>query len=402
MTVYQYSAVDRQRGKVTGTVTADTPRSARDQIRSRGLVVQRLEPSREKSSPGWLEYWLDKRQEPKLVDFVSELATLLAVGIPLIEALDTTTRSYRGRFKTAILELREQVAGGRGLAEAMADRPALFDDLTVNLVETGENAGTLDSSLERLADFKQRFAQLKGRIGTALIYPGIILTLAIGVTLFLMTYVVPRLLTSLEQAGTEVPATTAIVKGISDFLLAYWWLLITGGVLLVGAAALALSHPALRYQWHRFQLKIPILGNILRKQGISRIAIVLGTLLKSGIPFIQALRIARRTSPNLVIRQALEDCERAVTAGGDIAPALERTAVFPPTVLQIFAVGQQSGRLETMLERLAADYDRQVELAAQRLTAALEPLLIILMVVIVGFIAFATVLPMLEAGNVLQ
>jgi type II secretory pathway component PulF len=402
MAVYRYTAVDANLALARSTVVADTPRSARDKLREQGLVVQQIEPATGNEGPGLWQRWLDHRQRGKVVGFVTELSTLLAVGIPLLEALDTVARNYRGRFKAAVLEVRDQVAGGMGLAAAMRQRPKLFDELTINLVEVGENAGTLDESLQRLADFKQRLAQLKGRIGTALIYPAIVLTLAIGVTLFLMTYVVPQLLGSLTRTGQEVPAVTAAVKAISDFLLNWWWLL--GGGLIAALFAIpgALRYGAVRSRVDRLVLKLPVLGNLLRKQAVARIAVIVATLMRSGVEFLQALAIARRTTGNVALRQALSDCEQAVRAGSEIASAMEKTDAFPPTVLQVFAVGQQSGQLEAMLDRLGADYDQQVNLAAQRLTAVLEPLLIIAMVTMVGFIAFATVLPMLEAGHVLQ
>jgi len=414
MAVYQYNAVNVDQRSVTGTITADTAATARRQLRERGLIVQQVGPTSDRASGPAAQAdllvalrrhfgrWLDWRQQNKLVDVVTELSTLLSVGMPLLDALDTTTRMGRGRLKTGLLELRDSVAAGTSLAEAMRQRPALFDDLTINLVDVGEQAGTLDRSLQRLADFKQRMAQLKGRIGTALIYPAIVLTLAVAVSIFLMTYVVPQLLGSLIQSEQQIPTVTVIVKAVSDFLVHQWGLLLGGVVGLVAAAGFALRFQRVRLLWHRGLLKLPVLGNLLRKQAISRMAVIMSTLLQSGVAFIEALRITRRTTQNLAIRQALAECEEAIQGGREIASALERTGVFPPTVLQVFAIGQQSGELETMLDRLAENYDRQVTTAAQRLTAVLEPALILVMVTVVGFIAFATVLPMLEAGNVLQ
>jgi type II secretory pathway component PulF len=213
--------------------------------------------------------------------------------------------------------------------------------------------------------------------------------------------VVPKLLAGLLEAGRPIPWPTRIVKGASDLLVDRWWLI----ALVVVAAATGLGallrSPRGRLGWHALQLRIPLLGEIIRKQAVSRIAIVVSTLMRSGIVFLKAVQIAQRTTPNLVLRRALERCETAVHAGRDIAGALERTHAFPPTVIQVFAVGEQSGRLEEMLDRLATDYDHQVAAISQRLVAVLEPLLIIFMVLLVGLIAFATVLPMLEAGRVL-
>jgi type II secretory pathway component PulF len=189
------------------------------------------------------------------------------------------------------------------------------------------------------------------------------------------------------------------VKATSDFILNWWWLL--GATVLTAATvfALFLRSARGRFAWHRFVLRTPILGDLALKQAIVCLAVVLGTLLRSGVVFVRALQIAQRTTSNLVLRDALARCERAVAAGEDIADALRRTGAFPPLVVQLFAVGESSGKLEDMLERLAAAYDQQVATASQRLAAVLEPALIVVLAVVVLVIVLATVLPILEAGN---
>jgi type II secretory pathway component PulF len=191
-----------------------------------------------------------------------------------------------------------------------------------------------------------------------------------------------------------------VVKGFSDFLIVWWWLLAACGFAVFIGLGAVLRTPRGKLAWHRFVLRVPILGDLVRKQAIVRICVVVGTLLKSGVVFVRAVQIAQRTTSNLVLRQALVECERAINAGGDIGEAIERTGAFPPMVVQVFAVGQQSGRLEEMLDRLAVTYDQQVNTAAARLTAVLEPALIVLLALVVLFIVLATVLPILEAGNV--
>jgi len=315
--------------------------------------------------------------------------------------LGTLERQHRGAFRITIEELRDRISSGRSLAEAMAQAPNVFDELCLSIVEVGEHAGTLEVALLRLAEFKERASQLKGRLGSALLYPALVLTMAVGVSLFLMSYVVPQLLAGLVDAGRPIPLPTRIVKTASDVIREDGWLLALIAVGLIVAAVAAWRRPAIRRRWHGFQLRLPLVGDVIRKQAISRIAIVVATLLRSGVVFVRAIQIAQRGTPNLVLRQALVRCERAVNAGQDIAQALADTEAFPPTVVQIFAVGEQSGRLEDMLDRLALDYDHQVSAMTQRLTTIMEPLLVFIMVLIVGLIAFATVLPMLEAGNVL-
>jgi type II secretory pathway component PulF len=334
--------------------------------------------------------------------FVREVSTLISVGVPLLEALETIAQQHKGRFQTVILLLRDRVAAGASLGQAMREHPGVFDELAVNITEVGEDAGTLDASLARLAEFRERSEQLKSRVATALIYPAIVLAMSVLSSVFLMTFVVPRILQPLVEQGQPLPFPTRVVKSTSDFLLSWGWL--AAACLFAAFLAFAgfLRSTTGRRRWHRFVLSLPLVGELIRKQAIVHISVVLGTLLRSGIVFVRALQIAQRTTTNLVLRDALAACEKAITAGGDIGDAVRRTGAFPPMVVQIFAVGQQSGRLEEMLDKLAETYDQQVNTAAQRLTAILEPLLIILLAVVVLFIVLATVLPILEAGNVLQ
>lgn len=403
MAVFQYIAKPAGAGgaPVQGTITADTPRQARDQLRERGLSVRDLVHQKPTRDRRIVQRYLARRQASKVTELLQEMSTLLAAGIPLLQALDTLTRQHEGRFQRSILLVRDHVAAGGSLTDAMKQQPELFDELCINIVEVGESAGTLDTSLARLVEFRRRAGNLKNKVANALIYPCIVLAVGIAVSVFLMTYVVPNLLSVLLDSGKELPFATVVVKSISDFLIHDWWLLVIGvaGVLL-GWSAVMKSDTG-RRRFHRLQLRLPLLGELIRKQSIARMSLVMSTLLKSDLTFVHAVKIAQRTVKNLVLRDALVECEKAVYAGRDISDALEKTQAFPPLVIQVFAVGQASGRLETMLENLATDYDAQVDVVSGRLTAMLEPIMMILLAVAVGFIAFATILPVMQAGDVL-
>ncbi len=401
MPVFTYKAFDAEESAVSGTLVADTPRQVREQLLDRGLTVQEVVPRQANSagkSTGGLR-WPGRRHSASALTFIRELATLLGAGIPLSDSIETLAKQYMGGFGSTILQLQDRVVSGTGLAEAMREHPAIFDELDVSIAEVGESAGNLDVVLDRLAEFKEKSASLTGKIGTALIYPAIVLVVAIGVSLLLMTFVVPKLLGSLIEAGHPIPLITRIVKTASDVLVGWWWLILLAVIALVATVSVILHSQRGKLAWHRLQLRIPVLGPAIRKQALARIAIVISTLMRSGIVFVKAVEIAERTTRNIVLKDALAKCQQAVNGGADIARALEDTRAFPPMVVQIFSVGQQSGRLEDMLDRLAADYDRQVSTLTQRLTAILEPILILFMVVLVGFIAVATILPMLEAAS---
>jgi len=401
MAVFTYIASAPSAGDTSGTIAADTPRQARDLLRERGLIVSKIEDyTPAKRSP--VRARLGRSSAYHSTMFIRELATLLGVGVPLLEALQTLNGQYRGRFAGTIALLRDRVAAGSSLAAAMREQPAVFDELCVSITSVGEDAGTLETSLERLAEFRERSQQFRGKIANALIYPAIVLSMAVCASLFLMTFVVPRILEPLIEQGQPLPFPTRVVKGASDFVLVWWWALLIAVIVIVGGARTMLKTKGGKRWWHSTMLRLPLLGDLIRKQAIVRMAIVLGTLLKSGIVFVRALQIVQGTTPNVVLRDALVRCERAIGAGGDIGDALRETGAFPPTVVQVFSVGQQSGKLEEMLDRLAAAYDQQVTSAAQRLTAVLEPALIIMLALVVLFIVMATVLPILEAGNAIQ
>ncbi|HVA51071.1 MAG TPA: type II secretion system F family protein [Pirellulales bacterium] len=400
MPVFSYQAIAADKKTTRGTVTADGAKQARDQLRRRGLLVQTIQQTAVAERRAFTLPW-SRRFGSKVTSTIRELATLLGVGIPVTDALDTLAQQQRGAYRTALLILRDRVAAGASLAEAMAEQPDVFDPLCIRMVEVGENSGTLEAVLEQLAGFKERASELKDRVLTALLYPAIVFAVSLAVSLFLMIVVVPMLLTNLLEAGRKLPWPTRVLKAMSDLLVERGW--IPAALLAAGACAMVvcLRTSGGRRTWHRFLLRLPLIGSMARKQTIARIALVLSTLIRSGIVYLKAVEIVVRSTSNVVFREALEQSAKEVGAGIEISTSLERTGVFPPLVVHIFSVGQQSGRLEEMLERLATDYDRQVASSSARLASALEPLLILTLAVFVGFILFATLLPILEAGNVL-
>jgi type II secretory pathway component PulF len=322
--------------------------------------------------------------------------------VPLTEALETLARQHHRGSRIVLEQLRDRVSAGAALASAMAEHSRLFDSMCLQVTRVGEDAGTLEASLARLATHLERSRRMRGKLATAMIYPGLVLGTAVIVTFFLMTFVVPSIIEPLQEMGRPLPLTTRFVKGVSDFTLAWGWVL--GLLALAGGLGLLLAVRTSRGRraWHAFLLRLPLVGELIRKQAIVQVAVTMSTLMKSGIVFVAALQSARGATRNVILAEALERCEQAVTAGNDVGPALEKSRAFGPVVVQVFSVGQQSGRLEEMLDRLAEDYDEEVSAAAQRLTAVLEPAMILVLALIVLTIAMATMLPILEAGNALE
>jgi len=401
MAVFEYKAIDLDATDLSGTLIADSPRQARDVLRDRGLTVTNVRPVRQSSTIGFWQRRRGRHAQGEVIAFIREMATLTRAGIPLLSALKTLADQHRKSFKTVVQDLADQVAAGAGLAEAMGRHSAHFDELCVAIVRVGEETGGMDGALLRLAGFKEKAHRLRSNIATALIYPAVVGTFGLAVSVFLMTYVVPNLLGTLAQTGKDLPAVTRFVKAISDFLLGWWWVLLASAVGVMLAVKALLRSESVRSVVDRIVLGIPVIGELSRKENTSRMAVVMATLLGSGLQFVEAIRITRRVIHNRLFRQAMDDYAAAITAGADVAGPLRTSGVFSPMVVQMLAVGQESGQLEEMLEQLSDAYDREVATAAQRLTAVLEPVLIVFLAVLVGFIAFAIMLPILEISNVL-
>ncbi len=401
MAVFAYEAMEKDASLVAGTIIADTPRQARDQLRQRGLTITQITVCNSGRANGFISRRRGRQSDVQVTAFIRELATLTRAGIPLLDGLETLADQHRGIFRTVIQHLSDDVRGGQSLSEAMRRQGVYFDEFCVNITRVGENTGSIDLALRQLAAFKEKSQRLRGRVVNALLYPLVVCAIGFAVMIFLMTYVVPNLLSTLTQSGKELPALTLAVQSVSRLLIDWWWLLLGG----LSVLALLVRHFSLTEYGGRFMnrctLWLPVVGELLRKELTSRFAVVLSALLRSGLPFIEALQITRRTLRNRVFQQALKQYEMAVNAGRDVAAPLAASGVFSPMVVQMLAVGQQSGQLEEMLEQLAETYDEEVDMATQRLTAVLEPLLIVLLALMVGTVAFATILPILEVSNVL-
>lgn len=396
MPVFQYKALDEKGVVSKGTIRSETPRAARDLLRGQGLQVSHLHEADQQTASRWLS-----PSKATIAQSLSDLAVLLGVGVPLDEALQTLAHQSRGMLKSIWQRVLDDVSSGRSLADTLTEQSAVFDPLTIAMVQVGENAGNLDEILSQLGRFQQRSAAQKGKVINAILYPGIILLVAGVVTLFLMTNVLPSLLENLSDLGKDLPWPTRILQSVSGFLTTYWpWLLGFLGLAVTVFLGLRTS-PAGKMVLDRLWLRLPVVGPMIVKQEISRVALVLSVLLRSGMEFVRAIELAESSTSNAMIRKSMVECREATKRGRDISEALKNQKWMPPVVVQVFAMGQASGRLEELLDKLANDYDQQVETMVNRLSGLIEPVLIVILSVVIGFVVFATFLPILEAGNVL-
>jgi type II secretory pathway component PulF len=327
---------------------------------------------------------------------------MLAAGIPMLESLDTIADQQSGVFRAAILQVRDKVAAGTSLADALADRPDLFDAASVHMVQVGENSGTLDTVLGELAEFKRKQMGLRDSVTTALVYPMFLVAFGLAAAIFLMTWVLPPLLENLQETMDELPWPTRVVRAMSDTMIDHWLAILIAAIVTIALASFVLRTEGGRRWWHRLILKLPLIGSMAIKQNISRISMVIATLTRSGVELTRAVDLAESATGNVIFKEALRQCGSRIAAGQDIADALALSGAFPPLAVRVFSVGQESGKLDEMLFRLSEDYDRQVAVRSARLTALVEPVLILCLAAMVGFLLLATVLPILEAGNVVQ
>jgi len=261
-------------------------------------------------------------------------------------------------------------------------------------------SGSLDMVLDRLADYLQRQAQIRNKVVAALAYPVVMIVVGVVIVLILMTFVVPKVMQVVEQSGQQVPAMTKALRNMAAFLGDYWFFLLAGALAVMLVHRAGMRRSGYRYQVDKYKLKIPVLGELFRKSAVSRFAISMSTLLKSGVPVLEALRIVKDIVNNAVLARVIDTVHKRIIEGTDIATPIKKSGVFPPVVGYMIAVGEQSGQLEEMLDRVAEAYDEEVAVQTQKVTSLLEPLLIVGMALVVGFIVISVMLPILKISDI--
>ncbi|MBI2921084.1 MAG: type II secretion system inner membrane protein GspF [Planctomycetes bacterium] len=408
MPVFTYKAFRENGDTATGVIDADSPREARSKLRNQNLHVTNLETvvqgggaEAQKKRTRWLPKFASRKRQVEIALVTRQLATLLSAGTPLNEALKAVVEQSESTAVQALMrDVRERIGQGASFADALNNHPAYFGDLYVNMVRSGEASGSLDQILSNLADYMHAQNRLAGKIVAALTYPAVMVVVGLGVVTFLLGFVVPRILDVLEKQKIAMPLPTVILVSMTNFLRGYW------PVLLVLLAAswigfkLFTSTEKGRYAWDGFVLRMPILGELFRKQAISRFASTLATLLESGLPVMEALQITERIMGNVVLAEVIAKVRSRVMEGSDISAPLKQSKLFPPVVSYMVAIGEESGELESLLRKVSDSYDEEIELTTQKVTSLIEPLMIVCMAVVVGFVVMAVLLPILDLSNI--
>lgn len=334
--------------------------------------------------------------------FTRQFATMINAGLPMVQCLDILGKQLeKEKFQKIVNTVTTDVEGGTTLAEALGKHPALFTTLYVNMVDAGEAGGILDLILNRLAVYLEKAEALARKVKSALMYPAVVFFVAVGATVFMLVFIIPTFAKMFVDFGGELPLPTKIVMGLSNFLRTKWYLMVA----IIGGAIFAFKRfvatDAGRFKVDQFLLKVPVLGQVIRKSAIARFTRTLGTLVSSGVPILNGLDITARTAGNKVVEQAIFATRESISQGNTISEPLRQCGVFPPMVTQMIGVGEQTGALDEMLEKIANFYDDEVDTAVEALTSVIEPVMIVVMGTLVGGMLIAMYLPMFKLINVI-
>ncbi len=397
MAQFQYRAVDPQGKVVEGTLEAAEVPVVVARLHDRGLIPITIGAARDGAGPRTRRVALPSlasigRRRVKgrdLLVLTQELSALVSSGLPLDRSLATLAElADNPELKRIVTEVLHEVQGGKSLAEALGQHK-VFPPLYVNMVRAGELGGFLEVVLQRLSEYLESAQQLRDEVRSALTYP-VLLTVAMGGSmLVLLVYVLPKFASLFSDIGKALPLQARLILAVSNALRSYWWVLLLAVVGVVGSVQYTIRTPRGRYSWDQWKLRLPLLGNLVRKMEVARLARTLGTLLKSGVPMLQALGTVKEIMGNQVLSRSIGEVEVGVREGAGISEPLGRSGVFPTLAVQMIAVGEETGRLDELLLRVAEHFDREVRVAVQQFTRLLEPVLILVMGVGVGFIVIS-------------
>ncbi len=384
----------------TGEVSVPSKEDARALLRRRRIIANTI---REKPQSGGSRLKFPARgvKTRELVIFTRQFATMVNAGLPLVQCLDILSKQSEGaRFRTIIASVQHDVESGSTLAESLERHPETFDSLFCNMVDAGEAGGILDDILQRLASYLEKAEALRRKVKSAMTYPGVVLAVAVLCTVFMLLFIIPVFARIFTDFGGKLPLPTQIVLDMSNFLKGYWWTLILGIVGIVTAFKRYYRTTSGRMQVDRMLLRLPAVGDVLRKSSIARFTRTLGTMISSGVPILTALDITARTAGNKVIEQAIIATKGSIGEGETIAAPLRESGVFPPMVVQMINVGEETGALDNMLDKIATFYDDEVNVAVDTMTSIIEPIMIVVMGLLVGGMVIAMYLPMFKLINV--
>ncbi|MFW6134308.1 MAG: type II secretion system F family protein [Elusimicrobiota bacterium] len=406
MSEFIYKAKSPSGSIVQGEMDASEQRVVVDRLRDKRMIV--LEVAEKKTNAikdilNKINPFKGRVKSKDLVIFSRQLSTLVSAGVPIVQGLNILVEQIQNPyFKDIVKNMREDIESGTSIADAMSKHPGAFNELFINMIKAGELGGILDVILERMADYLESTSDLKGRVRGALVYPAVVSLVAVGVTTFLMVVIIPTFANIFAEFGAELPLPTKVLIGVSDLLRKYILFLFVGGVVLVFGIKQFYKTDKGSRKIDEMLLKMPVFGELVRKVSIAKFTRTFGTLVKSGVPILEALETVAHTSGNRVVEQAVLNAKESIREGEKIAEPLGKSGVFPPMVMQMISVGEETGNLDMMLSKIADFYDSEVDVAVEGLTSMIEPIIIVIMGIVIGAIVIAMFMPIFEMGSLVS
>lgn len=400
MPTFEYTAKNQDSKNVAGKITADNKNAVIGELRKRNLTIVNLKEVKEKKS-SQKSFLRKKIKADEIVIFTRQLATMVDAGIPIIQGIDALRdQVVHPEFKRVLTSIQEDIQHGSGLSAAFSKHPHVFDTLFVSMIKVGESGGVLSAVLERVSNYLEKSIKLTRKVKSALIYPAVVVSMAIIISIVLLVKVVPTFAGIYDSFGAELPFMTQMLISVSNGLSKY--LPVFVGLIILSVFLLK--------RWHKTDkgartidaiiLKIPLFGDLIRKVAVSRFSRTLATLLQSGVPILESLDIVEKTIGNRVLEDVIKNVMTNVREGESIATPLERSSVFPTMVTRMIAIGEKSGQMEKMLLKVSEFYDDQVDAAVEGLTSIIEPLIIGVLGVVIGFIVIALFMPILNITQI--
>ena len=399
LTMYDWVALDKRGKRMKGEMTAKNASLVKAELRRQGMNPQTV---RERGKPLFGSTGSTVKPGDVAI-FSRQIATMMASGVPMVQAFEIIADGQKNvRFKNMLTDVKQTIEGGAALHEALAKYPVQFDELYRNLVHAGESAGVLDTVLDTVATYKERMENMKAKIKKALFYPTMVVAVAMLVSMIMLLFVVPVFAQTFKDAGAELPVPTQIVMNASEFMKAYWWLVIGSIVGTVVAIVMANKRsPKFAHFLDRVALRLPVMGDILRKSAIARFARTLGVTFRAGVPLVEAMEAVAGATGSIVYGEAVLQMRDDVAVGHQLQLSMRQTGLFPNMVVQMTAIGEESGALDHMLFKVAEFYEEEVNTAVDTLSTLLEPLIMVILGVVVGGMVIALYLPIFKlAGTV--
>jgi len=399
---YHYIAISANGKKLKGAVTAESPYAARKQLRVRSIHPSSVtEVSSKAEGKTALFSIFGKRNKTQIIDFTKQMATMLTSGIKLTEALSVLTMQTSDvRFRNAICDIRDRVVTGESFTDALKDYSDYFDVIYVSMVRVGEVTGILGQSLLTISNFMEKRRRVEAKVMTAMVYPIVLIVFCLAAILILTTQVIPKIGNEIARAGRELPWITKRLMDVGYVLTSWWLLLVIVAIVgFVWGLKRFLKTSRGAYLRDKLLLSLPLFGPLIKQRVVARFASTLSTLLGSGLAMAESLRVVAEVTANTLMKKAIKQSRERILAGADIATPLRDSGVIDPAIAHMVAVGEKSGELEKMLKSISDNLESSSDIVIERLSAAVEPLIIIVMAAVIGVIAYATILPILEVST---